>query len=101
MERVAAITLPRYYVPVKHASSRLTAQGQISVPAEIRRRLSLGAGSVLEWELRGDDVIVRRAARASSVEVHQALFGAPPRKRTLAELKEGVRRYVRGRHARG
>ena len=86
---------------MKHASSRLTAQGQISVPAEIRRRLSLGAGSVLEWELRGEDVIVRRAAGASSEEVHHALFGTPPRRRSLAELREGVRRHVRGHHARG
>ena len=83
------------------ATSRLTAQGQISVPAEVRRRLGLAAGSVLEWELRGDDAVVRRAAAKTSEDVHRALFQTPPRKRSLAELKEGVRRHVRGRHARG
>ncbi|PYP88846.1 MAG: hypothetical protein DMF61_05625 [Blastocatellia bacterium AA13] len=32
------------------AQSKLTAQGQISVPAEVRRKLGLGPGSVLEWD---------------------------------------------------
>src|SRR5690349_5426920 len=32
------------------AYSKITAQGQISVPAEVRRKLGLGPGSVLEWE---------------------------------------------------
>jgi len=32
------------------AESKLTAQGQISVPAEVRRKLGLGPGSVLEWD---------------------------------------------------
>jgi bifunctional DNA-binding transcriptional regulator/antitoxin component of YhaV-PrlF toxin-antitoxin module len=29
-------------------------QGQISVPVEIRRKLGVGPGSVLEWEQDGD-----------------------------------------------
>jgi len=36
------------------ARSRLTAQGQISVPAEIRRKLGVGPGSVLEWHEEGE-----------------------------------------------
>ena len=31
------------------ATSRVTAQGQISVPAAVRRKLGIGPGSVLEW----------------------------------------------------
>jgi len=34
------------------AQSKLTAQGQISVPAVIRKKLGLGPGSVLEWDDR-------------------------------------------------
>jgi AbrB family looped-hinge helix DNA binding protein len=33
----------------KIAESRVTAQGQISIPAEVRRRLGVGPGSVIEW----------------------------------------------------
>ena len=32
------------------ARSKLTSQGQVSVPAEVRRRLGIAAGSVLEWD---------------------------------------------------
>ena len=45
------------------AQSRITAQGQISIPAAVRRMLGIGPGSLLEWELRGDCVVVRRAGQ--------------------------------------
>ena len=83
------------------AHSKVTAQGQISVPAEVRRKLGVGPGSILEWHDDGDRVVVRRAGRLTSEEVHAAAFPeGPPRKRTLAELRDGIRRHVRERHAR-
>jgi antitoxin PrlF len=82
------------------AYSKLTAQGQISVPAEVRRRLGIGPGSILEWEQEGGKIVVRRAGRYTSEDVHRALFPEAPRPRTLEELKNGVRRYVKRRHAR-
>jgi antitoxin PrlF len=82
------------------AHSKLTAQGQISVPAEVRRRLGIGPGSILEWDEDGSKIVVRRAGRYSSEELHQALFKKRPKAHTLAELKEGIGRYVRKRHAR-
>jgi antitoxin PrlF len=81
------------------AHSRVTAQGQISVPAEVRRKLGIGPGSVLEWEDSGDQIVVRRAGRFSAEDVHDVLFPRPPRKRALAELKSGRARYVKKRHA--
>jgi AbrB family looped-hinge helix DNA binding protein len=85
---------------MKVAESRITAQGQVSVPAEIRRRLGVSAGATLEWDVRGDEVVVRRSARHSSEDVHRALFRACPEARTLEELGAGVDLYIRGRHAR-
>ena len=82
------------------AHSRLTAQGQISVPAKVRRKLGVGPGSLLEWDEEGENVVVRRAGRYSSEEMNAALFDVPPRPRTLGELKAGVERYVRQRRAR-
>lgn len=86
---------------MKVAESRITAQGQISVPAEVRRRLSLVSGSILEWELDGDRVTVRRAVRYTSEDLHRALFATRPRARSLAELDQGIRARMKGRHARG
>lgn len=82
------------------AYSKLTAQGQISVPGEIRRRLGIGPGSVLEWDEEGERIVVRRAGRYTSEDLHRALFQEAPVPRTLEELKEGVKRYVKARHAR-
>ena len=82
------------------AQSRLTAQGQISVPARVRQKLGLGPGSILEWDVDGEQVVVRRAGRYSSADIHASVFSKPPASKSLKELKEGVRRQVRKRHAR-
>lgn len=83
------------------AHSRLTSQGQVSVPASIRRRLGADPGSVLEWEEKPDGtIVVRRAGRFGSADVHAALFpDGPPPAKSLEELKEGIRREVRRRRA--
>jgi AbrB family looped-hinge helix DNA binding protein len=83
------------------AKSRLTAQGQISVPADVRRKLGIGPGSVLEWEQVGEQMLVRRAGTHSSQDIHRALFAKAPAKRSLSELKRGRANHVRKRHARG
>jgi AbrB family looped-hinge helix DNA binding protein len=82
------------------AHSKLTAQGQISVPATVRRKLGVGPGSVLEWEAEDGRIVVRRAGRFTSEDMHRTLFARAPKRRTLRELKEGLRRNVRARHAR-
>ena len=81
------------------AHSKLTAQGQISVPANVRRKLGLGPGSVLEWDDDGEKIVVRRVGRYTSEEVHRSVFPALPKPRTLTDLKEGVRRYIKRRRA--
>jgi AbrB family looped-hinge helix DNA binding protein len=78
----------------------VTAQGQISVPAEIRRKLGLGPGSILEWEDEGDRITVRKAGRHSSEDIHRAVFPDRPERRTLEEIKEAIRRRARARYAR-
>ena len=84
------------------AQSKLTAQGQISVPSKVRKKLGVGPGSVIEWDERDGDVIVRRAGRHTWKDVRSALFPkTAPQARTLEELKEGRQKYIRRKHARG
>jgi antitoxin PrlF len=83
------------------ARSKVTAQGQISVPADVRRKLGVGPGSVLEWDQEGDKIVVRRAGTFSSEDIHRAIFaGHQPKKRTVEEMDEGIAEYIRDRHAR-
>jgi hypothetical protein len=45
--------------------------------------------------------VVRRAGRYSSEDVHRALFPEEsPAAKTLEDMKEGVKRYIKGRYAR-
>lgn len=83
--------------------TKLTTQGQVSVPAAVRQLLSLRPGSVLVWTEEEGRIMVERAVRHSTAEVHQALFaGTAPVSgpaRTLTELKQGIRQHMQRRHA--
>ena len=80
--------------------SKLTADGQVSVPPEIREKLGIGPGSVLEWHEEGDRVVLRKAGRYTSEDIHRALFPTPPEPRTIEEMDDGIRRHLRAKHAR-
>ena len=83
------------------AQSRLTAQGQISVPAEVRKRLGVGPGSVIEWEQEGARIVVRKATRYGMADLHRALFPkGPPARKSDKALREGINSQVRKKHAR-
>ena len=83
--------------------TKLTSQGQVSVPAAIRHVLGLTPGSAVEWLHVGDNIIVKRAVRSTSEDVHTALFGnegLPEPAKTLAELRQGIAEHMQRRHAR-
>ena len=71
------------------------------MPSEIRKKLGVGPGSVLEWDEKYDEVIVRKAGRHSMADVHEALFpDGGPRRKASAIAKEGIRKHIRQKHAR-
>lgn len=90
-----------YDFPMALAQSKLTSQGQVSIPAVIRKKLGIVPGSVVEWDEMGKDVVVRRVAKYTSEDLHRAAFpeGPPPRK-TLAELKDAIGDYVKERYGK-
>ena len=82
--------------------SKLTSQGQVSIPAEVRRKLGLDPGAVVEWDEEDGRIIVRRAGRFTSDDIHRTLFpDAAARAASVADMDEGIRRHVRTRSARG
>lgn len=86
-------------MPLAH--SKLTEQGQISVPADVRRKLGVGPGSILEWDQEGDSIVVRRSGRFTSEDIHRAVFpGQAPEPRTVDEMKAGIRGRARNKYAR-
>jgi AbrB family looped-hinge helix DNA binding protein len=82
--------------------TRVTAQGQVSVPSSVRRKLGIGPGSVLEWKEQEGRIVVERLGGFSFEDIHQALFGPKtPKPKSLEQLKEGIRDRFRKRNARG
>jgi AbrB family looped-hinge helix DNA binding protein len=82
------------------ARSKVTARGQTTVPACVRRKLGIGPGSVLRWDEEGEKIVVRRAV--ASEDMRRAVFpDGPPKRRTLKELKKGIGDYIQERHAQG
>ena len=60
---------------------------------------------IVEWRVdhlveRDDQVIVRRAGRYTSQELHRTVFpkGVPDER--PADVKDAIRRYIRKKHAR-
>jgi|SRR5579864_2152189 len=79
--------------------SRITAQGQISVPAEVRKDLGAGPGSLLEWDKRDGEYVVRRTGGVTFADMRRILWGdKKPKKRTLRELKQGIADYIIEKH---
>ncbi len=84
---------------VANAQSKVTSQGQISIPADVRRKLGVGPGSILEWEEKDGVMTVRKAGRYTWADVRQVLFGEE-KPRPLADVKEAIRQHIRHKHAR-
>ena len=85
--------------------SRLTSQGQVSVPMAVRLALGLTPGSSIEWHEIDGIVIVQRSEKSSTADARAALFGdSKPNNespaKTLEELKLGIVNYIKSRHAR-
>lgn len=86
---------------MKIATSRITSQGQISVPLEVRRRLGVAPGGTLQWDAEGDTVVVRRHGLKSLADLRAALFPeGPPASHDLSDLKAGLEAAIRAKHAR-
>lgn len=87
--------------------TKLTSQGQVSIPAAVRHLLGLTPGSTVEWLQDGGNIIVKRAVRSSSADVHTALFpegaqepaSAGPAK-TLAQLRQGIAQRMQRKHGK-
>ena len=82
------------------AESKITAQGQISVPAKVRNKLGLAPGSILEWYEHDGEVFVRRASKYTSQDVHDAIFTTPPRAKSVADMDRGIQSRMRHKHER-
>jgi AbrB family looped-hinge helix DNA binding protein len=85
---------------MKTMSTLVTERGQVSIPAEIRKRLSLAPGMRVSWSLSDSGDCVVSVAEAPKPRGARAMLGfgatfCDNRKTTadwMAELREGEKR---------
>ena len=83
------------------ARSKITAQGQISVPAEVRKALGAEPGSILEWEQEDGKVVVRRVGKYTFDDIRRVLFGDKKVKRqSFKAMNQAKARYASERYVR-
>ena len=82
------------------AQSRVTAQGQVSIPAKVREKFGIAPGNLIEWDESGGDLIIRKAGQYSIQDVRMALRIQTATPKTEAEIREGIKARVRRKHAR-
>lgn len=63
-------------------------------------RIALGRVISILRAAEGTTVVVRRAGRYSSEDIHQALFSKSPKSRKLSELRQAIGAHLRKKHAR-
>jgi AbrB family looped-hinge helix DNA binding protein len=84
---------------MKTVESRITSKGQVSLPAEVRRKLNVAPGSRLEWLEREGEVVVRRCSRYSSRDIHAAVFAGGRGPVSVPAMDDGIRGHLKKKHA--
>jgi AbrB family looped-hinge helix DNA binding protein len=76
----------------------LTSKGQITLPKEIRDRLGLDSGSILNFQVLADNTITARAVKPDARRIRGLLKSPHATPLTVEQMDEGVARHLRGKH---
>jgi len=77
--------------------SKLTSQGQVSIPAAVRTALGVQPGATISWTVIGNNrVQVSRHKKFTNEDIHQFLFpnGFKGKAKTDEEIKQGAKLHV-------
>ena len=62
----------------------------------------MAPGAVIEWDAEGETIVVRRAGKFSSADIHQAVFGnSAPARVSSDEMDAAIGAHLAAKHARG
>lgn len=77
----------------------LTSKGQITLPKEIRERLGLDAGAMLDFQILENNTITARQVKPDARRIRGLLkspHAVPP---TVEQMDEAVAEHLQNRHA--
>lgn len=81
------------------ATSRVTAQNQISIPAVVRRRFHIVPGTELVWEER-DGLLIVRPKRFTMDDVRALCVDRPVRRLSSSAMRKARDRAIAEKHGR-
>ena len=81
------------------AKSRITAQGQVTIPVAIMRLFGLAPGEVIEWNEQEGNLVVQKAGQFSLEDVQKALRLPSGIHKTDDQIREGLKARVKAKHA--
>ena len=78
----------------------LTSNGQLTLPKEIRDRLKLDAGAILDFQVQADNTITARHVQPDARRIRGLLQSPHSAPRTVEQMDEAVAKHLRDKHAR-
>jgi bifunctional DNA-binding transcriptional regulator/antitoxin component of YhaV-PrlF toxin-antitoxin module len=84
---------------VSIAQSRITAQGQVSIPVGVMKQFGLAPGQVITWDDIDGQLVVQKAGQYSLEDVQRALKLPKGLHKTDKEIREGIKARMRAKHA--
>jgi bifunctional DNA-binding transcriptional regulator/antitoxin component of YhaV-PrlF toxin-antitoxin module len=81
------------------AQSRITAQGQVSIPVNVMRQFGLAPGEVITWDAVDGHLVIEKAGQFTLEDVQKALKLPQGTHRSDQEIQDGIRAAVRAKHA--
>lgn len=77
----------------------LTSKGQITLPKEIRDRLGLDAGAILDFQLLEDNTITARQVLPDARRIRGLLKSPHANPLTAAQMDAAVSKHLKDKHA--
>ena len=77
----------------------LTSKGQLTLPKEIRDRLNLDAGAILDFQIRADNTITARHVLPDARRIRGLLKSPHATPLSVEQMDETVSKDLRGKHA--
>lgn len=80
-------------------AATLTSKGQLTLPKEIRDRLNLDAGAILDFQIQADNTIIARQVMPDARRIRGLLQSPHPAPLTVEQMDEAVSKHLRDKHA--
>lgn len=81
------------------AQSKITAQGQVSIPVSVMRLFGLAPGEIITWDTLDGRLVIEKTGRYSLADVREALKLPEGVAKRDEEIREGLKARMRTKHA--